>query len=194
MADAHAFAGNNIKLVLLDRDGVLNIDRPDSVKTPDELVFISGSLNAVKRLNNAGFKVALCSNQAVVGRGIISQTQLDTIQDKLHDALAQAGARLDASFVCTDVPEAEGGRPTQRRKPAPGLLLEAMAHFQLKPAETVMIGDALTDLQAAKAAGIASILVRTGKGNETERNGIEEALSPCAVHANLEEAVEALLA
>jgi len=178
------------KLVMLDRDGVLNCDRPDSVKNPAELAMLEGAAAAVARLNNFGCKVALVSNQSIVGRGIISADMLELIQRHLTDHLARAGARLDGAFICTDPP----GPPSQRRKPAPGMLREAMQQFGVTPYQTVMIGDDLRDLQAAAAAGCARILVRSGKGAAVQAAGLPPEVLPVAVHEDLAAAVEALLA
>lgn len=176
--------------MLLDRDGVINVDRPDSVKSPDELVLIPGSAAAIERLNTAGIKVAVATNQAVVGRGVISARQLDTIHERLAELLAREGGRLDALFVCTDPP----GAPSRRRKPQPGMLIEALQRFSAQPAATLMIGDDLRDLEAAHAAGCPRVLVRTGKGAAAQAAGIPTSLLPVAVHADLAAAVDALLA
>src|SRR5215475_3626681 len=97
-------------LVLLDRDGVLNADREDSVKSPGELVMLPGAAQAVARLNNAGRLVALCSNQSVVGRGVIDEAMLARIHETLASELARVGGRLNAWFYCTDAPHAAGPR------------------------------------------------------------------------------------
>lgn len=175
-------------LALLDRDGVLNVDRPDSVTSPDELVMIPGAADAVARLNRAGWHTALVSNQSVVGRGVIDDAMLDRIHEKLSAELAAAGARLDAVFVCTDRPD----RPTERRKPNPGMLREALDRFAADPETTVMIGDDLRDLEAAARAGCARILVRTGKGAATEAAGWPAALDPVHVADDLTAAVRHL--
>lgn len=177
------------RLVMLDRDGVLNRDRPDSVKNPGELELLDGAAEAVARLNGAGVKVAMVSNQSVVGRGIITSQMLELIHRHLDQALARRGARLDATFVCFDPP----GPPSLRRKPAPGMLREAMQRFRAGPDESVMIGDALRDLQAAAAAGCRRILVRSGKGAATQAAGLPPQVLPVAVHADLAQAVEALI-
>ncbi len=174
------------RLVLIDRDGVLNVDRPRSVRHPDEFEMIPGSARAIARLNNAGFATALVTNQAVVGRGLIPLSMLDNIHAKMRKLLAEAGARLDAEFVCTDA------EPSPRRKPAPGMLLEALARFGAAPADTPMIGDALRDLEAATAAGCPRILVLTGHGAETAKD-VPDAVRPVAIHADLAAAVDALL-
>lgn len=178
------------RLVLLDRDGVINVDRRDSVKSLDELALIPGAAAAIARLNAAGVKVAVTTNQSVVGRGVIPARQLEAIHERLTEMLARDGARLDALYVCTDPP----GAPSLRRKPRPGMLIEAMQRFGARPAETPMVGDELSDLEAAHAAGCPRLLVRTGKGVATQAAGIPAGLLPVAVHADLAAAVDALLA
>ncbi len=177
------------QLVMLDRDGVLNVDRPDSVKTPVELVMLPRAAAAVARLNAAGIKVALVSNQSVVGRGVIAAEMLERIQYRLREALARERARLDVELVCTDPPWAA----SDRRKPGAGMLREALRRFSLTPAEAVMIGDAASDLQAATTAGCARVLVRTGKGAATQAAGIAHEVLPVAVRTDLAEAVARLL-
>jgi len=177
-------------MVLLDRDGVINVDRSDSVKSIDELVLIPRSAAAIARLNAANVRVAVVTNQSVVGRGVIPARQLDAIHERLAELLAREGARLDGLFVCTDPP----GAPSQRRKPRPGMLIEALQRFGAQPGQTPMIGDALSDLEAAHAAGCPRVLVRTGKGAATQAAGIPTALLPVAVQADLATAVDALLA
>ena len=178
------------RLVLLDRDGVINFDRSDSVKSPDELALIAGSAAAIARLNTAGIKVAVVTNQSVVGRGVIPARQLEVIHERLAEMLARESARLDGLFVCTDPP----GAPSLRRKPRPGMLIEALQRFSAQPGQTPMIGDDLRDLEAAHAAGCPRVLVRTGKGAATQAAGVPAALLPVAVHADLAAAVDALLA
>lgn len=179
-----------VRLVLLDRDGVLNVDRADYVKSPGELVMIDGAAAAVARLNRAGIRVAVCTNQSAVGRGLIGEGMLEAIHQALRERLAREGARLDAIFVCTDPP----GQPSTHRKPEPGMLRDALQQFAASPAATPMIGDALRDLEAAQRAGCRRVLVRTGKGAATQAGGIPELLLPVAVHADLAAAVDALLA
>ncbi len=173
----------------MDRDGVLNIDRPDSVKTPGEFALLPRAGEAVARLNRAGVKVAVVTNQSVVGRGIITEDMLARIHETMHSELARAGARIDALLVA---PEAPGGH-SERRKPAPGMLREALTRFGAPANESPMIGDALRDLEAAAAAGCKRILVRTGKGAATQADGFPEAVLPVAVHDDLWAAVEAIL-
>jgi D-glycero-D-manno-heptose 1,7-bisphosphate phosphatase len=178
-----------MKLVLLDRDGVLTQEPADYVKHPGELVMIEGAAAAVARLNAAGVKTALVTNQSVVGRGIIGADILERIHAKLRQELAVQGARLDLLLVCTDPPWG----PSERRKPGPGMLREALAHFRCSPHEAVMIGDQVTDLRAALAAGVKPILVRTGKGAELLAKGLPQDILTVGVYASLTSAVEALL-
>ena len=179
-----------MKLVMLDRDGVLTEERADYVKHPGELVVLARAREACAKLNRAGIKVAMISNQSAVGRGIISSDMLERINAKLRGELSVAGARLDLLLTCPDPPWAAG----PRRKPAPGMLREALAHFRVQPDEAVMIGDQLDDLRAARAAGVAPILVRTGKGAGTQAQGLPEDILPVSVYDDLSGAVQALLA
>jgi D-glycero-D-manno-heptose 1,7-bisphosphate phosphatase len=152
------------RLVLLDRDGVLNHDRDDYIKSPAELVVYETAPAAVARLNRAGIPVAVVSNQSVVGRGIITPAALEAIHASLAQRLATAGATLDALLFAPDHPD----RATERRKPGAGMLHEALARFGVAPGDAVMIGDQPTDVEAARRAGVGFILVRTGKGSTTE--------------------------
>lgn len=175
------------RLVLLDRDGVINHDRPDSVKSPDEFVMVDGAAAAIARLNRAGIKTAIVTNQANIGRGIIDQAMLDSIHDKLFAALHLHDATIDAVFVAPDRPDGA----TIRRKPGAGMLWEAMTQFDVLPNATEMIGDAETDRLAALTAGIAFHLVRTGKGRETEAMLPKD--SGVRVHDDLGQAVSFIL-
>ena len=178
-----------MRLVLLDRDGVLNQDSSNYVKTPGELHMIPGSARAVARLNGAGIKIAICTNQSAVGRGIIDEAMLERIHQKLREELAREGGHVDAIFLCPDPPWAA----TRRRKPGPGMLEEALRRFSANPAETPMIGDNRIDLEAAAALGCPRHLVRTGHGAKVQAEGIPPALLPVRVHDDLAAAVTALL-
>jgi D-glycero-D-manno-heptose 1,7-bisphosphate phosphatase len=153
------------KLILLDRDGVINFDSPDYVKSPDEWRPIPGSLHAIARLKRAGRLVAICTNQAGVARGRLSAASLDRIHRKLEDALADAGVRLDHLACCTHHPDA--GCPC--RKPAPGMLLACFDKLKVAPEDACFVGDSAKDLLAARAAGCRGILVRSGNGEATLR-------------------------
>lgn len=171
------------RLVLLDRDGVLNEDSDAYIKSPDELHVFPGAPEAVARLNRAGIKVAVVSNQSVIGRGMITLEQLDAIHAKLITQLAAAGATIDALLFAPDHPD----RPSDRRKPGPGMLFEAMARFDAAPADSVMVGDQPTDVEAARRAGIDIILVRTGKGRATQAK-----LAPGAARAVVDDLAAAV--
>jgi len=175
-------------LVLIDRDGVLNRDRADLVKSPAELDILPGAPEAVATLSRAGHATAVVTNQSVVGRGLIDLAMLERIHDKLHGAVAAAGGRIDRIYVCADPPWAAG----PRRKPAPGMLIEAMGDFDALPSATVMIGDALRDLEAAAAAGVRRLLVLTGKGTATRDAGWPAAVDPVEIHTDLGAAARAL--
>ena len=138
-----------IELVLLDRDGVLNHDSPDFILTPAQWIPIAGSLHAVAELNDAGFRVALCSNQSAVGRGLMTISMLHQIDQTMRTALAANGARLDATFYCPHHPDDH----CRCRKPKPGLLERAMAFFAVPSGRTLFIGDRETDMAAAATAG-----------------------------------------
>jgi D-glycero-D-manno-heptose 1,7-bisphosphate phosphatase len=176
-------------LVLLDRDGVLNEDRQDFVKTPAELVMIPGAASAVARLNAAGHTIAVVSNQSGVGRGVMTDHDLEAVNLTLKRMIEADGGRLDAIFTCSDPPWAA----TERRKPGPGMLQDALKKFHAAPVEAVMIGDAARDLEAAAVLGIRRILVRTGKGRTVESN-LPSTLQPVTVYDDLAAAAEALIA
>ena len=176
-------------LVLLDRDGVLNEDRQDFVKTAAELVMIPGAATAVARLNAAGHTIAVVTNQSGVGRGVMTDRDLEAVNSTLKSMIEADGGRLDAIFTCTDPPWAA----TARRKPGPGMLQEALKQYRAAPAEAVMIGDAARDLEAAAVLGIPRILVRTGKGRATE-SSLPAVLQPVTVYDDLAAAADALIA
>ncbi len=178
-----------MKLVMIDRDGVLNDEIGGYIKSPADVRMIAGSARAVARLNRAGFKVAVCTNQSVVGRGYIGNDMLMRINETIAEALRVEGARWDAMFICTDHPD----RATRRRTPGPGMLEEALQMFQADPAATPMIGDNLRDLEAALAVGSPRHLVRTGHGAKTQAEGLPERVLPVRVHDDLAAAVTALL-
>lgn len=148
------------RLLLLDRDGVLNEDRPDSVRHRDALVLIPEAIAALAAYSRTGRAVALVSNQGILGRGHVSPPEFCAIQTKLITAVSAAGGRLTSVHIA---PDARDGL-SDRRKPGPGMLTEAMRQHRALPAETLFIGDAVTDAEAAAAAGVAFRLVLTGKG------------------------------
>ena len=158
---SHAF---NSKLIILDRDGVLNEEREDFIKTPDDWVPIESSMQAVSRLNEAGFRVVLATNQSAIGRGIIDMATLNVIHQKMHNTLGRFGGWVDAIFFCPDEP----GPNSFCRKPQPGMLLDIAHRCKADLADVPAVGDKLSDILAAVAAGARPILVRTGYGQKTE--------------------------
>jgi D-glycero-D-manno-heptose 1,7-bisphosphate phosphatase len=151
-------------LVLLDRDGVINEDSPNYIRSTSEWVPLSGSIEAIARLSRTGRRVAVCTNQAGVAKGALSEADLDAINRMMTDAIERAGGRIDAVFCCTHSADAGCGC----RKPAPGLLLQAMSTFGVDPSATTFVGDSPRDVQAALSAGCTPILVRTGNGARYE--------------------------
>lgn len=152
-----------MKLVILDRDGVINHDSDQYIKSVDEWKPIPGSLAAIARLNQAGYRVVVATNQSGVGRGLFETDTLIAIHDKMLKSLAQVGGRIDAIFFCphTNTDNCEC------RKPKPGMLKEIAARFNADLAGVPAIGDSLRDLQAAIAVGAQPMLVLTGKGRKT---------------------------
>jgi D-glycero-D-manno-heptose 1,7-bisphosphate phosphatase len=174
-------------LYLLDRDGVVIVNRATNVKTPDDLELLPGVAQAIARLNGAGFDVAICTNQPEVARGVLSQEQLDVVHEALRHMLAAKGAKVDMVLCCGY------DHKSPRRKPSGGMLGEALARYRAIPAETPFVGDQVDDLKAAFHAGCRRVLVRTGLGRKTLANGLPQYLSPVAVHADLADVVDAQL-
>ena len=155
------------KLIVLDRDGVINHDSDQFIKSPDEWRPIPGSLEAIARLNHAGFRVVVATNQSGVGRGLLDIGTLNAIHEKLHKALGQVGGRLDAIFYCPHT----GDSHCECRKPRPGMLEEIGRRFNVDMAGVPCVGDSERDLLAAQTVGAQPMLVLTGKGEKTLRDG-----------------------
>lgn len=151
------------KLVVLDRDGVINLDSDTYIKSPDEWVAIPGSLEAIARLNQAGYRVAVATNQSGIGRGLFDMAALNAMHMKMHRLAASVGGRIDGVFFCPHTAQDH----CDCRKPKPGMLKMIAERFEIEPADTPIVGDALRDLQAGVALGFRPHLVRTGKGEKT---------------------------
>jgi D-glycero-D-manno-heptose 1,7-bisphosphate phosphatase len=149
--------------VLLDRDGVINEHRFDYVRSWEQFRFLPRALEALAAMSRAGLRLAVVTNQSVVGRGIVPATTLGRIHQRMLDRCARAGARIDGVFACHHAPSAA----CACRKPEPGLLLQAMAALGEQPSGCLVIGDGSVDVDAALAAGVPCIVVRTGRGRET---------------------------
>ena len=161
-----------MKLIILDRDGTINADRDDFVKTPDEWQPLPGALDAIARLNHAGWHVVIASNQSGLGRGLFDVAALNAIHTKMYKMLAAAGGRVDAVFYCPHGPE----ESCQCRKPLPGLFEQIGARFGVPLKGVPTAGDSLRDLQAGVAAGCEPHLVLTGKSAAYRLSGPPEGL------------------
>ncbi len=158
-----------MKAVFIDRDGVINQNRRDHVKSWEEFVFLPRAADALVELTRRGFATVVLTNQAVVNRGIASRETIDEIHRRMVAELAAKGARIDGVFYCPH-------RPEERclcRKPQPGLLFEAAEKLGVDLSQSYLVGDAMSDVVAGKAAGCRTILVLTGRG-------LKEFLSPRA--------------
>ncbi len=153
------------RLVILDRDGVINEERENFVRSEDQWRPLPGSLEAMAKLHRAGIAVAVATNQSGVGRGLMSLDALEAIHDRMRREVHEAGGALEGIFFCPHTPLDR----CRCRKPLPGLLEQVEAALGLAVAGEYMVGDSLRDLKAARAAGALPVLVRTGFGRITER-------------------------
>ena len=156
-----------MKLVILDRDGVINFDSDQFIKTPAEWKAMPGSLEAIARLTQAGYRVVVATNQSGIGRGLFDMDTLNAIHEKMHRAVQAVGGRIDAVFYCPHSADSK----CECRKPRPGMFNRIGACFNVDLEQSFSIGDSLRDLQAASAAGSRPILVLTGKGEGTRDDG-----------------------
>jgi D-glycero-D-manno-heptose 1,7-bisphosphate phosphatase len=156
-----------MKLAILDRDGVINFDSEQYIKSPAEWRPIPGSIEAIARLNQNGYRVAVATNQSGIGRGLFDMATLNAINDKMMEMVFRAGGRIDALFFCPHTAAEE----CSCRKPRTGMLEEIAARFHTDLKGVPAIGDSLKDLQAAEAVGAQPILVLTGKGEMTREEG-----------------------
>jgi len=156
-----------MKLIILDRDGTINYDSDDFIKRPDEWRPIPGSLEAIARLTQSGWRVVVATNQSGVGRGLFDMATLNAIHAKMHRAVNQAGGRIEAVFYCPDTDESQ----SPCRKPNPGMFHAIAERLNVALDQAPCVGDSLRDLQAAAAVGGQPILVLTGKGRKTRAAG-----------------------
>jgi D-glycero-D-manno-heptose 1,7-bisphosphate phosphatase len=156
-----------MQLIILDRDGVINFDSDQFIKSPEEWKPIPGSLEAIARLNQAGYRVVVSTNQSGVGRGLFDMPMLNAIHDKMHKACALVGARIDAVFFCPHTAESH----CNCRKPKTGMLEEIAARYNVSLSGVPAVGDSLRDLQSAATIGAQPYLVLTGKGVKTQAAG-----------------------
>ncbi len=156
-----------MKLVILDRDGTINHDSDQDIKSPAEWKPIPGSLEAIARLTQGGWRVVVATNQSGIARGLFDMTTLNAIHGEMHRAVVQAGGRIDAIFFCPHAADSN----CECRKPKPGLLREIASRFGVELDDVPMIGDSLRDLEAAAAAGAQAYLVLTGNGRKARDTG-----------------------
>jgi D-glycero-D-manno-heptose 1,7-bisphosphate phosphatase len=176
-----------MKLVILDRDGVINFDSPQFIKSPDEWKPIPGSLAAIARLNQADYRVVVATNQSGIGRGLFDMDTLNAIHEKMLKALAEVGGHIDAIFFCPHT----AADDCACRKPKTGMLEEIATRFNTDLKGVPAIGDALRDIQSAAAVGARPMLVRTGKGRKTADDPELPPQTP--IYADLAAAVAHLL-
>ena len=175
-----------MSLIILDRDGVINHDSDDFIKSPTEWEPIDGSLEAIARLNYAGYRVVVITNQSGIARGLLDVETLNRIHSKMRRMLSQVGVKIEAILFCPHGPDDE----CTCRKPQDGSFAELAHRLRVNLDGVPAIGDSLRDLQAAQSAGATPILVRTGKGERTLEQGIPDGV---AVYDDLATAVTALL-
>jgi D-glycero-D-manno-heptose 1,7-bisphosphate phosphatase len=156
-----------MKLMVLDRDGVINHDSDDYIKSPDEWRPIPGSIEAIARLNQGGWRIVVATNQSGVARGLFDMATLNAMHAKMHRAVNHAGGRIEAVFFCAEGPDSD----SPYRKPNPGMLLAIGERFNVPLNEVPSVGDSGKDLQAAQAVGAQPVLVLTGKGAHTRAAG-----------------------
>ena len=179
-----------IKLVILDRDGTINEDSDDFIKSPDEWRPLPGALEAIARLNHAGWHTVVVSNQSGLGRGLFEVSDLNAIHAKMHQMLAAVGGRMDAVFYCPHTPD----DACQCRKPATGLFEQIADRYGLDLKKVPVVGDSARDLIAGAAVGCEPHLVQTGKGAVHRGRPLPDAFPPnTQVHENLSSFVDFLL-
>ncbi len=178
-----------MKMIILDRDGVINHDSDAYIKSTEEWIPIDGSLEAIARLNHSGYTVVVASNQSGIARGYFNIETLSAIHKKMDNMLSMLGGRVDAVFYCPHGPD-DG---CVCRKPKPGMLLDIGQRFNVPLTEVVFIGDSISDIKAASDAHALPMLVRTGKGIKAEKIVQAECKKSVPVYDDLASAVTALL-
>jgi D-glycero-D-manno-heptose 1,7-bisphosphate phosphatase len=173
--------------VFLDRDGVINENRPDYVKSWSEVKFLPAAFDALRRLAETDFAIVLVTNQSAVGRGIISKERARSINRQMVETIRSQGGRVDGSYLCPHHPDDN----CECRKPRPGMLLQAADELGLDLGRSYFIGDAITDMQAADAAGVRGILVLTGRGQNQAKES--SAPLPWPIASDLGSAIDDIL-
>jgi len=176
-----------MKLVILDRDGVINYDSEHFIKSPAEWKPLPGSPEAIAKLTQAGYRVVVATNQSGIGRGLFDMDTLNAMHNKMHRAVQAVGGRIDAVFYCPHSADSN----CDCRKPRPGMLLRIAGCFNTDLTDVPAVGDSLRDLEAAAAVGALPMLVLTGKGERTQAQ--ETLPEGTLVFADLAAAVEHIL-
>jgi D-glycero-D-manno-heptose 1,7-bisphosphate phosphatase len=186
---SHPQTGNErpVSVVLLDRDGVVVVNRNTNIKRRQDISLIPRAAQAIARLNAAGCRVAICTNQPEVARGAMSRAELDAVHEALREMLAREGAVVEAILCCTSTCK------DPWRKPSPGMLKAALLRYHARSQDTPFIGDQVDDLKAAFHAGCPRFLVRTGLGRKALEQGIPDYVRPVRVTDDLWEAAESIL-
>ena len=178
------------KTIFLDRDGVINVDSPLYIKSWNEFMFIPGSLEALRILNEKGFDVILITNQSIINRGMVTQDVLEHIFMMMNSEIESSGGKITDIFFCPHTPE-EG---CACRKPLTGMIQKAREKYEIDISESIMVGDSAKDIQCARNAGCGTaILVETGSGSEERKTLLRENIYPDHIANNLLEAVKWLL-
>lgn len=175
--------------IFIDRDGVINENRSDYVKSWDEFHFLSGSREAIAALTKAGHRIVVCTNQAGVAQGLLSLETMEDIHRRMLAAVEEAGGSIEKVYACTHNKTAE----CDCRKPRPGMLLRASRELGLDLHDAVFIGDSITDMQAGSAAGVQTMLVLTGLGIEHYRLHYQQSEPSFHVALNLQHAADIIL-
>ncbi len=178
-----------MKVIVLDRDGVINHDSDDYIKNVDEWRPIDGSLEAIARLNHGGYTVVVASNQSGLARGYFDIEALSAMHRKMDELLTKVGGKVDAVFYCPHAPD----NSCDCRKPNPGMLLDIGQRYNVPLREVIFIGDSISDIKTASNANSKAMLVRTGKGVKAEKILQTECKSTIPVFDDLAAAVTAIL-
>lgn len=176
-----------MNLVILDRDGVINEDSPRHIRTPEAWVPIPGSLDAIAKMNRAGIRVVVATNQSGLGRRLFNIVTLNRIHESMHRQLAEVGGHVEAIFICPCLPKDN----CECFKPNPGMLLDVANRLRLSLDEVCFVGDKIGDVEAARRAGARPILVKTGYGKKTIESNAD--LDDVEIYDSLADAADALI-
>lgn len=183
------FTGGTVSTIFLDRDGVINENREDYVKSWSEFRFLPGSREAIAQLTQAGHRIVVCTNQACVARGSVSMETVDEIHHRMKASISEVGGKIERIYYC---PHGKN-EDCACRKPRPGMLLQARDELGIDMHDAVFIGDSITDIRAGLAAGIHGMLVLSGLGLEQFREHHHEVNGPFRISMNLKNAAELIL-